>query len=359
MHPSTPGEVIDNLYTLGHTEGMQQHTWASQGYTTSNLVYGCMEIGGSWDDSPIDDAARRTGYAALDAARDAGYTAYDHADIYCYGKSERLFGEWLREHPGLREEIVIQSKCGIRIPNTEPQYPKRSGEPYGRASDTVVYDFSYHHIVRSVEASLSRLGVDYLDILLLHRPDPLMQPEEVARGFDDLHRAGKVRTFGVSNHSAAQIDLLRTVVDHPIAVNQMEIGLAHPDLLVAGTAGNQREPGYPLRDRSVVEDSMTQGVQLQGWSSLSRGKYSGRPNDEDDPRVSATSAIVANLAKKYETTREAIVLAWILRHPARILPIVGSTNPKRIIAASKATGVCLEREEWYELVAAVRGFPMP
>lgn len=358
MHPS-PGEAMDIFHTGSHTVDMEQQIWANQGYRTSNLIYGCMEIGGRWDASPLDDTVRRDGFAALDAAVDAGYTVYDHADIYCYGKSELLFGEWLREHPGLREEIVIQSKCGIRIPNTEPQYPKRSGEPYGRVSDTVVYDFSYHHIVRSVEASLSRLGIDYLDILLLHRPDPLVQHEEVARTFDDLHRAGKVRTFGVSNHSAAQIDLLRAVIDHPIAVNQMEIGLAHPDLLVAGTAGNQREPGYPLRERSVVEDAMMQGVQLQAWSSLSRGVYSGRPNDEDDSCVTKASAIVASLAEKYETTREAIVLAWVMRHPAGILPIVGSTNPARITAASNAGETVLEREEWYELVAAARGFPMP
>jgi predicted oxidoreductase len=222
----------------------------------------------------------------------------------------------------------------------------------------VVYDFSYEHILGSVENSLRRLGVDYLDILLLHRPDPLMEPEEVARAFDDLHRLGKVRTFGVSNHTAGQIELLNAVLDHSLLVNQVEISLGHPDLLVAGTAGNQRQPEGPLRHNDVVELAMRDGMTIQAWSPLARGVYSGA-GTASDPAVVKTTELVAQLAAEYGTSSEAIVLGWIMRHPAGIVPIVGSTNPERIARSAEASELQISREHWYLLAAAARGMDMP
>ena len=313
---------------------MNQYEWPIHGYETSTMMYGCMNIGGTWDDTPVSDAVRRAAFAALDAAREAGYTAFDHADIYCAGKSERVFGEWLAQNPGVEEEILIQSKCGIRIENP------------------TMFDFSYEHILESVDRILERLTVDHLDVLLLHRPDPLVEPEEVAAAFDDLHRQGLVRSFGVSNHSAMQMELLSQYTDHPLVANQMEVSLAHPDLLLAGTAVNQREPQHAMRPADTVEYCRMEGVTLQAWSPLARGVYSGREKN-------STASLVAEIAAQYGVSPEAIVLAWVMRHPAPILPVVGSTNPARIAAAAQADTIELDRRDWYRLAERARGMGMP
>ena len=321
---------------------MQEYRWPAGGITTGEIIYGCMEIGGSWDDTPPGRETRDRAFTVLDAALEAGYTMFDHADIYCRGKSETLFGEWLSARGDVRDRITIQSKCGIILAD-------RDARPSPRPT---VYDFSYDHIVESVDGILSRLGIERIDVLLLHRPDPLVEPEEVARAFDDLHGAGKVRSFGVSNHSAMQIDLLRSATDYPIVANQMEISLAHPDLLLAGTAVNQREPAWSMRAADTVEYCRLEGVTLQAWSPLGRGIYSGREEN-------ATARLVERLAAEYGVSREAIVLAWIMRHPAPVLPIVGSTNTDRIAAAAEASGVRLSREHWYLLAESARGMGMP
>lgn len=183
--------------------------------SSSPLIYGCMMIGGAFDSSPLGAEQRKRGHAAIETALECGLNYFDHADIYCFGKSETLFGEFLEQNPNLRDKLVIQSKCGIYLRN-QPE----AGLP-GR------FDLSFDHIVEAVEGSLKRLHTDYLDVLLLHRPDPLVEPEEVAQAFDLLHRTGKVRKFGVSNHSPAQIDLLGAFVDQPIVVNQIEYNPIH------------------------------------------------------------------------------------------------------------------------------------
>jgi predicted oxidoreductase len=215
-----------------------------------------------------------------------------------------------------------------------------------------MYDFSHDHIVRSVEGSLSRLGVDTLDVLLLHRPDPLVEPGEVARAFDELHQAGKVRSFGVSNHSAMQMELLQSSLGRPLVANQMEVSLDHPDLIVAGTAVNQRDPAHQLRHGDTLEYCRMEGVTIQAWSALAHGKFSGREQND-------AAGLVDHLAGVYGTSREAIVLGWILRHPAPILPVVGTTNPDRIRASAAAPEVFLEREHWYALTEAARRMGMP
>lgn len=272
--------------------------------------------------------------AALDVAVEAGFTAFDHADVYGAGTSETYFGQWLAHHRDLREDILIQSKCGIRL------------------GDPVMYDFSRNHIVTSVEGILSRLGIEYLDVLLLHRPDPLVEPEEVADAFDYLFRSGKVRSFGVSNHSAAQIEHLRAVLDHELVANQLEISLAHPDIITAGTAVNQREPEIDMRAGDVIEYCRINGITVQAWGPLAKGKYSGREDNE-------ASRMVAETADRYGVSREAIVLAWIMRHPAPILPVIGTTNPSRIAACAEADTVILDRVDWFRLLKAARGIGMP
>ena len=329
-----------------------EHTWTIGSIKTSRIIYGCMRIGGAWDPSLPDDTAYERAFAALDSALASGITVFDHADIYCHGKSETLFGEWLRARPGVRERITIQTKCGIILPGSTP---------------TTIYDFSRAHIVASVEASLERLGVDSIDVLLLHRPDPLGDPYEVARAWNDISSARLVDHLGVSNHSAGQIDLLRQITGTPIVANQVEVSLAHPDLLVAGTSWNQRAPAHPLRDGGIVEDALAKRTQLQAWSPLAGGKY-GRVAPQLSTEVAANCAestdgavreLLSELAKRHNAPIEAILLAWIMRHPTQIMPVIGTLDPQRIRACVKAATVSLSREEWYLLTAAVRGYPMP
>lgn len=308
-----------------------------------------MQIGGDWSGEPITDAQERKAFDALDAALEAGISFFDHADIYCRGKSEEVFGAYLAAHPGLRETLVIQSKCGIRM----------GEEGDGKSRLPTRFDFSYDHIMRSVEGILSRLSIDYLDLLLLHRPDPLVEPEEVARAFSTLREEGKVRQFGVSNQSAPQIRLLEAHLDVPIVTNQMEVSLLHPDLLVAGTAVNQREPDYPMRDEGTLEYCRERGITLQAWAPLAKGLLTGAAPPDAEPRVRSAASLVAELADAKGVRPEAVALAWVLRHPAPVLPVVGSTNPQRIAASAEALEVDLSRDEWYLLLEVARGIPMP
>lgn len=321
---------------------MRMTTWAGGSLRTSRIIYGCMEIGGSRDGAPIDDATRERAFAAIDAAREAGITAWDHADIYCRGASERVFGEYLAANPGWRASIVIQSKCGILLP--EGDRP-------------VMYDHSRDWIVASAESIVERLRCDYLDVLLLHRPDPLADGREIASAMAELRERGLVRAFGVSNHSAAQIEWLRRETGVPIVANQLQISLGHADAILAGTVVNQRVPDHALRDYGTVEYMRREGIAVQAWSPLARGAYSGRP--ASDGRAAAATALVAELAERHGVAPEAIVVAWLLRHPAPIFPVIGSTNPERIRAAAQADGVSLSREEWYRLTRAARGIEMP
>ena len=206
---------------------MKTQTLGSSDLQVTRIAYGCMPLGGAWDDSPISESTRQEALRSIHAALDQGMNFYDHADIYCIGKSEEVFSAIWQEVPGLRSKIILQSKCGIRF----------AGEPNPGSPHR--FDFSYAHILRSVENSLKRLKTDYLDVLLLHRPDPLVEPEEVARAFDELHQAGKVRWFGVSNHTAAQLDLLRAFVRQPIVTNQVAFNLIHTGMLDEGIVFNQ------------------------------------------------------------------------------------------------------------------------
>lgn len=311
----------------------------------SRIAYGCMDLGGNWGPAPLTSALRSRAAGLVAAAIEQGITLFDHADIYTHGKSEAVFGEVLGELPGAREGIVLQSKCGIRL-----QDDPRPGDPPR-------YDFSHVHIVRSVEGSLRRLGTDHLDLLLLHRPDPLVEPGELARAFAELRQSGKVRYFGVSNHNAAQIALLQKHLDQPLVVNQVELNILHSHLIDDGVSANQEGDRY-AGAAGTLDYCRQHEVMIQAWSPVAKGKLI-HPPAKADRRTRSTAALVAKLARAKGTTKEAIALAWLLRHPAGIQPIVGTTKRDRLIASCLADGVELNREEWYALFAAGRGAPVP
>jgi predicted oxidoreductase len=319
---------------------------AARGIAASRLVLGCMPFGGGWDSTPITRDDVRKAEQALDAALAIGITMFDHANIYTRGKAEETFGAILKGRAGLREQLVIQSKCGIRF--AEGAVPGR-------------FDFSEAHILESVDGSLRRLGVDYLDILLLHRPDPLMEPDEVAAAFGRLKAAGKVRYFGVSNMSVGQMRFLQRSLPDQLAVNQLELSLAHLDWLDQGVHVNQRAGAGVNFAEGLLEFCQLENVQIQAWGPLAQGRFSGRPAGNEPETVRQTAALVRRLATDKETTPEAIVLGWLMRHPAQIQPVIGTTNPERIAACADAErqAQAMTREEWYALYVSARGKPMP
>lgn len=323
-----------NTYALAHTD-----------LEVSRLSLGCMGLSNRWDSSPYSQAEVTQAARLVECALAAGINLFDHADIYARGKSEAVFGEVLKAEPGLRERMVLQTKCGIRFPDT-PQ----AGAP-GR------YDFSFDHIVASVDGSLARLGIEQIDILLLHRPDPLMEPDEVARAFEAVHRAGKVRYFGVSNFSASQMALLQASLDQPLVVNQLEISLLHPHLINEGVGVNQT--GYTYAGTTGTLDyCRLHGIRVQAWTPVSRGKIFSPPADAP-ANVAAVAEAIAELATAHSTTKEAIALGWLLRHPAGIQPVVGTTSVERLQDCCQADGVTMSREAWYTLFTAARGQAVP
>lgn len=321
-------------YRLAHTD-----------LEISRIAYGCMALGGSWDAVPLGAVELSHAADLVAAAVEAGINLFDHADIYARGKSESAFGATLRNHPGLRERIVIQSKCGIRFPDT----PEK-GAP-GR------YDFGYDHIVGSAEGILSRLGIEQLDILLLHRPDPLMEPDEAARAFDHLHHSGKVRYFGVSNFSASQMALLQRSLNQRLVVNQLEISLLHHHLISEGIGINQTGYTYAATT-GTLDYCRHHELQIQAWTPLARGRIVA-PTPDDPSEVRALAAKLQALAESLGTCPEAVALAWLLRHPAGIQPVVGTATIERLRRCCEADGLDLSREAWYGLLEAARGKPVP
>jgi Predicted oxidoreductase len=324
---------------------MQTIVFPETNWNVSRMAYGCGAIGGTWDTQPLDDSWRIKAFAILDTALEAGINFFDHADIYTFGKSEQVFGEYLKANPELRESIYIQSKCGIRFQNTPDQ-----GDPSR-------YDFSYEHIIASVEGSLQRLGIEYLDSLLLHRPDMLVEPEEVARAFDQLENDGKVRHFGVSNHSAAQLELLRRNLRQPLLVNQLQFSLAHPWLAAEGAFVNtQRDHTSTLG--GTLDYCRLNGIQIQAWSPVGGGAFYNTPAGQPHPKQALLDA-VRSLAESYNCSDQAIMLSWVLRHPAGIQPILGTITPERLLDSVRADTIQLSRNEWYGLLRASLGEDLP
>ena len=294
--------------------------------TAPAVVAGMMRI----DDK--DDARIRELY---DAARTSGIDFFDHADIYG-GRMhfcEERFAAALDLTASERDEIVIQTKCGI--------VPAQG-----------MFDFSYDHIVRQVEGSLAALRTDYIDVLLLHRPDALVEPEEVARAFDDLEVAGKVRAFGVSNHTPRQIDLLRTAVRQPIVANQLQLSITHAPILAQPVAANMMsEEQSVVRDGGgIVEYCRINRITVQAWSPFQGGFFTGV--FLGNPEYAELNAVIDRLAASYDVTPIAIATAWITRHPANMQVVLGTTTPERVRDAAAGADLELSRAEWYELFRA-------
>lgn len=299
---------------------MQTLTLGTSTLTCTRLAYGCWRLAGSEGGPRRDDT---DGMAAVRAAYDAGYTLFDNADIYGRGECERIFGKVLRDTPGMRQRIVLATKFGICPPWD------------GR---THCYDSSSAYIVASVEGSLKRLGVDFVDLLMIHRPDFLGDPGEIAAAFDRLRAQGKVREFGVSNFRPSQVTALQEHCTVPLIVNQVEISLAALACLDDGT----------------LDQCIATRITPMAWSPLAKGVLlSGAPHTQGLP------VLLANLAAEKNATPAAIALAWLLRHPSRMMPIIGSMNPGRIREATCADTIELSRGEWYELLTAARGTPLP
>ncbi|MBF0787527.1 MULTISPECIES: aldo/keto reductase family oxidoreductase [unclassified Streptococcus] len=287
------------------------------GLGVSRIALGCMRM------ASLDDKAAQ---AVVETALEQGITFFDHADIYGGGASERRFAMAMKGLKVDREAIMLQSKCGIR-------------KGY--------FDFSKEHIVASVDAILSRLETDYLDVLALHRPDALMEPEEVAEAFSELKAAGKVRYFGVSNQNTYQIELLQSYLSEPLVVNQLQLSPVHTPLIDAGLHVNMKEAAAIVRDGSVLDYCRLKKMTIQAWSpfliDLQKGTFMNHP---DYGRLNQT---ISRLADQYHVSREAIVVAWIMRHPAKIQTVVGSMNPARLEKIAEAEKIVLTRAEWYEI----------
>ncbi|MEE1444905.1 MAG: aldo/keto reductase [Blautia sp.] len=286
----------------------------------SEIGLGCMRITELQDKKEVRNL--------IDTAMDQGIDFFDHADIYAKGYAEEVFGEVVDS--AMRQNMIIQSKCGI-IP--------------GKA-----YDFSKEHILESVDESLKRLRTDYLDILLLHRPDTLMEPEEVAEAFEILETTGKVRYFGVSNQNSMQIELLNKYCENRIKINQLQFSIAHCDIVDSGLNVNVHNEAGANRDGSVLEYCRLKNITIQAWSPFQYGMFEGVfLNSEKFPELNRQ---IEELAEKYQVTNSAIAVAWILRHPAKIQTIVGTTNKNRLTDICKASEVNLTGEEWYALYMA-------
>ena len=285
--------------------------------SASCISLGCMRMSGL-EEKRVD--------AIMDTALENGINFFDHADIYGGGKSERLFGEYLKRNTGVRDKIFIQTKCAIH-----------DGQ----------FDFSKKHIISSVEGSLSRLGVDYVDALLLHRPDTLMEPDEVAEAFEILESSGKVRHFGVSNHNPMQIELLKTAVKQPLVINQLQLSITEAGMITSGMNVNMKNAESVVHDSGVLEYSRIMQMTIQAWSPFQYGFFKGSFIDNEDfPELNAK---LAEIGEKYGISKTGVASAWILRHPASIQLIAGTMTPARLKEICDGAGITLTRAEWYEI----------
>ena len=263
-------------------------------------------------------------------ALEQGAYYFDHADIYGQGTCEKVFADAIHMNASVRESIILQTKCGI-LPG-------------------VAYDLSKEHILTSVDQSLKRLKTDYLDVLLLHRPDALVEPEEVAEAFDILHNSGKVRHFGVSNHNPMQIQLLQKYVKQPIHINQLQYSITNCNMVKQGIFVNMLEDDSISRDGSVLDYCRLHDITIQPWSPFQFGFFEGVFLGND--KFPELNAKIDEIAKKYDVSNTTIAMAWILRHPANMQPIAGTMNITRFNDCVKATEISITREEWYAIYMA-------
>ena len=291
------------------------------GLLGSEIALGCMRMA---------DLSPKEASKTIATCLDLGINMFDHADIYGAGKSEEVFAHALKDLKVSREDLVLETKCGIR--------------------PGIAFDFSKWHIIDSLEHSLKRLETDYVDLLALHRPDTLMEPEEVAEAFDELHKRGLVRHFGVSNQTPGQISLLQKYIDQKLIVNQLQFSIMHTPMIDSGFNTNMTNTASINHDGGILEYSRLHDMTIQAWSPYQYGFFDGVfLNNDKFPELNET---IDKIAAKYNVTNTAIATAWILRHPAKIQTVVGSMNPKRLTDIAKASHIQLSREEWYEIYMA-------
>lgn len=298
----------------------------SQEKKVSQVALGCMRIGGMSD------------YEAdtyINTALDNGYNYFDHADIYGGGLCEEVFGKALKRNPSLRDRLIIQTKCGIK---------------------KGMYDFSKEHIISAVEGSLKRLGCEKIDVLLLHRPDLLMNPDEVAGAFDKLEHDGKVDAFGVSNHSPMQIELLKKSVKQRLGINQVQLSVVNATLISSGANVNVDNSDGINRDGYLRDYCRVNDITIQPWSPLQHGFIEG-PFLKNE-KFKELNETLCKMAEKYNITATGLAIAWLLRLPEKMQPIVGSTNPERLKQIAKASDIVLSAEDWYKIYLAA-GYRLP
>ena len=293
---------------------------ANGNISASEIALGCMRI---------NSLSKGEASTLINTAIDEGINFFDHADIYGGGKSEEVFADAIDMKPSTREKIIIQTKCGIR-------------DGY--------FDFSKQHILNSVEGSLKRLNTEYIDIMLLHRPDTLMEPEEVAEAFSELHSSGKVKYFGVCNQNPMQIELLNKYLNNKIIINQMQLSITNTGMIDSGINVNMQIAPSIDRDGSILEYCRLKDITIQAWSPFQYGFFEGVFLDND--KFPELNSKINEIAAKKGVTDSAIAIAWILRHPAKIQPLVGTTNQKRLVDICKVSQVELTRQEWYEIYRA-------
>ncbi|KRN27987.1 oxidoreductase [Lactobacillus selangorensis] len=278
----------------------------------------------------MDALDNKAAVKVLEAAHDAGINYIDSADIYGDGKSEKVFGKALKKSDLKRDDFYIQSKGGIV-----------SGKRY---------DFSKKHLLKSVDGILERLGIDYLDAFLLHRPDPLMEVDQVSEAFDELQRSGKVRHFGVSNFNPMQIEMLQSGLSQRLMIDQIQFGIMHTGPIDFGMHTNMTDPGSINHDGEIIEYARLNGMTLQAWSPYQYGWFEG--TFIDNPKFPKLNKELQKLAEKKGVTKNAIATAWITRHPAEIQVILGSMNPQHITESAAGADVALTRQEWYDVYLA-------
>lgn len=290
----------------------------------STIVIGLMRIA---------DMTTKEATALVEAGLEAGINFLDTADIYAGGKSEEILGSVFAENPGLREKVILQSKCGIRIDK-----------------DFTWFDFSRDYILKAVDGILARLKTDYLDSLLLHRPDALMEPDEIAEAFEKLYKAGKVKNFGVSNFNPIMMSMLGEAVEFPLVANQVQLSVAHTPMFDAGFQVNMHWEGGVMRDGGILEYCRMNNIVIQSWSSLQYGYFEGTfLGSEKYPKL---NVVLNRLAEEKGVTAGAIALAWILRYPAKMQAVIGTTKPARVKESAAAADVALTKKEWYEIYLA-------
>ena len=308
---------------------LPQQALGGDGPRVARVALGCMGLSGTWNPSEVGPEQRRRAIEAFETALDAGITLFDHADIYGGGSCETLFKDCLAAVPGSRDRIIIATKGGIR---------------------TGFYDLSGTYLVSCVERSLTRMGIDYIDHFQVHRPDPLTHPAETAAALNGLVRRGLIRAVGVSNYFPEQIRALQRYLDVPIRSNQIEISLARLDPIYEGLSGGD----------GTLDQCMSLGMTPIAWSPLGGGALFGsRPHPAGNERIAAIRAELARQAERYNATPVQLALAWLLAHPAGIIPLVGSTNPAHIQEAVGAAGLTLKREDWYAVWTVAWGRAVP